>query len=166
MKKKSMAMFWWFVGLFGILGFHRFYLGKKITGVIWLFSAGGLLIGTIYDFLNMDRLVASANGSKANDHGENKKSKNDHVEDAFMEKKKRGHYASYGKAQVLGGLLPKSGSIGNVKIQFDGKFPYNKGSRGAITIYQTEGHLQVFYTDPKDIENMDFIAQSVDKYQM
>jgi len=44
--------------IFGFTGAHRFYFGKKITGTIWLFTGGLLLIGWIVDvFLipSMDR---------------------------------------------------------------------------------------------------------------
>lgn len=35
--------------IFGFIGAHRFYYGKKITGVIWFFTLGLLLIGWIID---------------------------------------------------------------------------------------------------------------------
>ena len=44
--------------IFGFTGSHRFYFGKKITGTIWFFTAGLLLIGWLVDvFLipSMDR---------------------------------------------------------------------------------------------------------------
>lgn len=44
--------------LFGFFGAHRFYFGKKITGVIWFFTGGLLLIGWIIDLFlipSMDR---------------------------------------------------------------------------------------------------------------
>ena len=37
--------------MFGLLGVHRFYVGKKGTGILWLFSAGGFIIGWIIDVL-------------------------------------------------------------------------------------------------------------------
>ena len=46
----------WFFG--GILGAHRFYYGKPVTGTIWFFTGGLLLIGWIIDFFlipDMDR---------------------------------------------------------------------------------------------------------------
>lgn len=38
------------VWLFGFTGAHRFYYGKPVTGCIWLFTGGLLLIGWIVDF--------------------------------------------------------------------------------------------------------------------
>jgi TM2 domain-containing membrane protein YozV len=38
-------LFW----LFGFTGAHRFYYGRPVTGVIWLFTAGLLGIGWIID---------------------------------------------------------------------------------------------------------------------
>jgi TM2 domain-containing membrane protein YozV len=35
--------------IFGFIGAHRFYYGKKITGVIWFFTLGLLFIGWIID---------------------------------------------------------------------------------------------------------------------
>lgn len=35
--------------IFGFLGAHRFYFGRPVTGTIWLFTGGLLLIGWIVD---------------------------------------------------------------------------------------------------------------------
>lgn len=35
--------------IFGFIGAHRFYYGKQITGVIWFFTVGLLLVGWIID---------------------------------------------------------------------------------------------------------------------
>lgn len=35
--------------IFGFLGAHRFYYGKQVTGVIWFFTLGLLLVGWIID---------------------------------------------------------------------------------------------------------------------
>jgi TM2 domain-containing membrane protein YozV len=46
------------VWLFGIFGAHRFYYGKPISGTIWFFTFGLLLVGWIVDLFlipEMDR---------------------------------------------------------------------------------------------------------------
>lgn len=35
--------------IFGFIGAHRFYYGKRVTGVIWFFTLGLLFIGWIID---------------------------------------------------------------------------------------------------------------------
>ena len=52
---------WLLLTFLGIFGFHRFYLGKWITGIIWLISGGGFLIGYLYDFLNINEMVSERN---------------------------------------------------------------------------------------------------------
>ncbi len=37
--------------IFGIIGAHRFYYGKQVTGVIWFFTFGLFFIGWIIDLL-------------------------------------------------------------------------------------------------------------------
>jgi TM2 domain-containing membrane protein YozV len=39
----------YFLWIFGFLGAHRFYYGRQITGTIWFFTLGLLLIGWIVD---------------------------------------------------------------------------------------------------------------------
>ena len=47
-----------FLGLFGV---HRFYLGKWITGCIWLCTGGFFLLGYLYDFINLNEMVSERN---------------------------------------------------------------------------------------------------------
>ncbi len=51
---------WLFSGC-GALGFHRFYLGKAGTGLVWLLTGGVAMMGSIYDFFTLPRQVAEAN---------------------------------------------------------------------------------------------------------
>jgi TM2 domain-containing membrane protein YozV len=46
--------------LFGFLGLHRFYYGKPVTGTIWFFTGGLLLIGWIVDFFLIPWMDARA----------------------------------------------------------------------------------------------------------
>jgi TM2 domain-containing membrane protein YozV len=44
--------------IFGFFGAHRFYYGRKLTGILWFFTAGLFLIGWIVDLFlipGMDR---------------------------------------------------------------------------------------------------------------
>lgn len=47
-----------FLGLFGI---HRFYLGKWLSGLLWLCTGGLLLIGVVYDFWTLNDQVTVCN---------------------------------------------------------------------------------------------------------
>ena len=47
-----------FLGLFGI---HRFYLGKWVSGLVWLLTGGLLGFGYIYDWLTLNEQVNEAN---------------------------------------------------------------------------------------------------------
>jgi TM2 domain-containing membrane protein YozV len=52
---------WLLLTFLGIFGVHRFYLGKWITGIIWMLTGGGFLIGYLYDFLNLNEMVSERN---------------------------------------------------------------------------------------------------------
>jgi TM2 domain-containing membrane protein YozV/predicted transcriptional regulator len=45
----------------GALGFHRFYLGKIPSGVLWMCTGGLGMIGSVYDFLTLPGQVREAN---------------------------------------------------------------------------------------------------------
>jgi len=47
-----------FLGLFGV---HRMYMGKWITGLIYLFTGGLLGIGWLYDFLTLNSQISTIN---------------------------------------------------------------------------------------------------------
>jgi TM2 domain-containing membrane protein YozV len=61
MKSKRVAYILWFIGCFGILGWHRFYLGKVGTGLIWFFTWGLCGVGAIYDFFALESQVYEYN---------------------------------------------------------------------------------------------------------
>lgn len=39
--------------LFGVLGVHRFYVGKFWTGLLWLLTGGLVLIGWVIDLISI-----------------------------------------------------------------------------------------------------------------
>ncbi len=51
--------------LFGLIGLHRFYLGKWGTGLIYLITAGLVGIGWVYDFLTLNRQIDERNREAA-----------------------------------------------------------------------------------------------------
>ncbi len=57
----GVAYLLWLVSGFGALGFHRFYLGKVGTGLLWLFTGGLAGLGCIYDVITLPRQVHEAN---------------------------------------------------------------------------------------------------------
>lgn len=61
--KKSVffAYLIWFFGGFGVLGFHRFYIGKIGTGLLWLFTGGVLGIGALIDLFTLGVQVGQYN---------------------------------------------------------------------------------------------------------
>jgi hypothetical protein len=57
----GLAYFFWFIGGFGTLGFHRFYMGRIGTGFLWFFTGGLAWIGALTDLFRMQELVDGAN---------------------------------------------------------------------------------------------------------
>jgi TM2 domain-containing membrane protein YozV len=46
--------------LFGFLGAHRFYFGRPVSGTVWLFTFGLLLLGWLADLFLMQSLARDA----------------------------------------------------------------------------------------------------------
>jgi hypothetical protein len=53
-------LLWLFSGC-GALGFHRFYLGKVGTGILWFFIGGLCGLGCVFDAITLPRQVQEAN---------------------------------------------------------------------------------------------------------
>jgi TM2 domain-containing membrane protein YozV len=52
---------WILLTFLGIFGVHRFYLGKWITGLIYLLTGGLFLVGIIYDFWTLNEQISEIN---------------------------------------------------------------------------------------------------------
>jgi len=55
------AFLLWLSCVFGVCGVHRFYLGKPVTGLIYLLTFGLLGVGQIVDLFTMRDMVLLAN---------------------------------------------------------------------------------------------------------
>jgi TM2 domain-containing membrane protein YozV len=54
---------WILLTFLGVFGIHRFYLGKWITGLIWLLTGGLFLLGVLYDYWTLNNQIDSRNRS-------------------------------------------------------------------------------------------------------
>jgi TM2 domain-containing membrane protein YozV len=52
---------WVLLTFLGVLGIHRMYLGKWITGVVWLLTGGLFLFGFLYDLWTFNNQVDARN---------------------------------------------------------------------------------------------------------
>ena len=61
MKSKVVAYALWVLGSFGCLGFHRFYLRRYGTGILWILTGGVCGIGSIVDLFILAGMVEKYN---------------------------------------------------------------------------------------------------------
>ena len=59
--EKDYNVSWILLTFLGIFGIHRFYLGKWITGLIWLLTGGLFLMGWLYDLWTLNTQVDEIN---------------------------------------------------------------------------------------------------------
>ncbi len=52
---------WILLTFLGLLGVHRFYLGKWVTGFIWLLTGGLFLVGYLYDYWTLNEQIDETN---------------------------------------------------------------------------------------------------------
>lgn len=55
---------WILITFLGIFGVHRFYLGKWITGLIYLLTCGLFLIGLVYDYWTLNEQISERNAPR------------------------------------------------------------------------------------------------------
>jgi TM2 domain-containing membrane protein YozV len=52
---------WILLTFLGIFGIHRMYMGKWLTGILYLLTGGLLLLGVLYDFWTLNSQISEAN---------------------------------------------------------------------------------------------------------
>jgi TM2 domain-containing membrane protein YozV len=58
---KSYNISWILLTFLGVLGIHRFYLGKWLTGLLWLLTGGLFLLGYLYDYWTLNEQIDAVN---------------------------------------------------------------------------------------------------------
>ncbi len=61
MRSTGISYLLWLLCFVGLFGIHRFYNGKWITGLLWLFTGGFFLIGQIIDLALIPAMAQRAN---------------------------------------------------------------------------------------------------------
>ncbi|HEX8158767.1 MAG TPA: TM2 domain-containing protein [Solirubrobacteraceae bacterium] len=61
MSSNGVAYLLWLACCIGFCGIHRFYLGKPISGLLWLFTLGLLGFGQLLDLVLIPGMVESVN---------------------------------------------------------------------------------------------------------
>ena len=59
--QKSYNVTWILLTFLGVLGIHRFYMGKWLTGLLYLCTGGLFLIGIVYDYWTLNDQVRQVN---------------------------------------------------------------------------------------------------------
>jgi len=52
---------WILLTFLGVFGVHRMYMGKWLTGILWLLTAGVVGLGVLYDFWTLNDQITLAN---------------------------------------------------------------------------------------------------------
>lgn len=60
---------WLLLAFVGLLGIHRMYMGKWLTGLLYLCTAGLFGIGWIYDLWTLNDQISLINGRRDQDDG-------------------------------------------------------------------------------------------------
>jgi len=59
LRSTGTAYLWWF--FLGVVGAHKFYLGRPLIAIFYVCTAGGFTIGLIYDLFTLPSQVRTAN---------------------------------------------------------------------------------------------------------
>lgn len=63
--RANFTVAWILLTFLGVFGIHRFYLGKWITGILWLCTGGFFLVGWLYDLWTLNGQVSEHNRQPA-----------------------------------------------------------------------------------------------------
>jgi hypothetical protein len=66
-KSTGVAYLFWLLGFFGCLGFHRFYLGRVGSGILYLLTFGFLGVGSFIDLFLIPGIVHEHNRDAIHD---------------------------------------------------------------------------------------------------
>ena len=55
---------WLLLAFLGLFGIHRMYMGKWLTGLLYLCTGGLFLLGYIYDFWTLNDQISLINGAE------------------------------------------------------------------------------------------------------
>jgi len=55
---------WILLTFLGYLGIHRMYMGKWLTGILYLFTGGLFLVGWAYDFCTLNSQITEINAKR------------------------------------------------------------------------------------------------------
>lgn len=61
--KYNYTLSWVLLTFLGVLGIHRFYIGKWVTGIIYLLTGGLFLLGILYDFWTLNDQISVENSA-------------------------------------------------------------------------------------------------------
>jgi len=59
--EKNYNISWVLLTFLGVFGIHRFYLGKWVTGLVYLLTGGLFLIGLLYDLWTLNTQIDEVN---------------------------------------------------------------------------------------------------------
>lgn len=54
---------WILLTFLGFLGVHRLYLGRYVSGILYMCTGGFFVLGVVYDFWNLNEIVSEENAS-------------------------------------------------------------------------------------------------------
>ncbi|HUX01324.1 MAG TPA: TM2 domain-containing protein [Phycisphaerae bacterium] len=63
-KSVGICFLLWLLGLGGVLGFHRMYVGRIGTGLLWMLTGGILGVGALVDLFCLGSMCHQANAER------------------------------------------------------------------------------------------------------